>query len=215
MSSLDGVGGGSSKAKGFDASGLRGGRQKGSKAVAEDWGVVGRLDYVGVLGLTLGGSGFYGQTAHNRELDGVAVGGATTIVEGHGTYRARGWDLAALVAVSTVSDVAQLNQLKELEGDDSIGEEMLGWYLQAGYDVLRSVATEHQLLPYMRYEQVNTQRAVPDGFSIDPGKDVSILSLGLSWKPIPNAVLKSDYQIHTTGAETGVNQFNVALGYLF
>jgi hypothetical protein len=215
MTSLDGVGGGSSKAKGFDAGGLRGGRQKGSKAVAEDWGWVGRLDYVGTLGLTLGGSAFYGQTAHNREIDGETVDGALTILEGHLLYKARGWDLTGLLAYSTVGDVSQLNALKSLEGDDSIGEELLGWYVQAGYDVLRSTSTDHELLPYVRYEEVNTQRAVPSGFEIDPSRDLSVLSLGLAWKPIPNAILKADYNLHGTGAETGVNQFNVAMGYLF
>jgi hypothetical protein len=215
MASLDGVGGGSSKAKGFDPSGLRGGRQKGSKAVAENWGLAGRLDYVGTLGLTVGASSFVGKTAQGRELDGRTVDGTLTLLEGHALFRARGWDLTALVAWSSVGDVEALNELRELEPDETIGENLLGWYLQAGYDVLRRTDTDHQLLPYVRYETLDTQRSVPDGFAPDAEYDMTVLSLGLAWKPIPNAVLKTDYNLHSNGGDTGVNQFNVALGYLF
>jgi hypothetical protein len=35
------------------------------------------------------------------------------------------------------------------------------------------------------------------------------------WKPLLNVSLKADYQITSTEAETGVNQLNVNLGYLF
>lgn len=215
VNSLDGVGGGSSKAKGFDGSGLRGGRQKGSKALAEDFGFVGRLDYGGLQGVTVGGSAYYGETAHGRELDGQEIGGAALIWEGHLAYKARGWDIQALVASAELDEVEELNALKGLTGGESIGESMLGWYVQAGYDVLRSASTRHQLIPYFRYEAVDTQRSVPAGYSFDPSNDLTVLSLGMAWKPIANTVLKADYQIHGDRAETGVNQFNVSLGYLF
>jgi hypothetical protein len=35
------------------------------------------------------------------------------------------------------------------------------------------------------------------------------------WKPLPNVSLKSDYRIAHNEADTGVNQLNVNLGYLF
>jgi hypothetical protein len=215
VTSLDGVGGGSSKAKGFTEEGLRGGRQKASKALAEDFGGVVRVDYEGVRGLMLGGSAYYGKTTQGRELDGVEVGGAAFIREGHFRYLDRGWDVQGLFARASMANAAELNRLKGLSGDASIGDEMRGWYVQAGYDVLWSTASEHQLLPYMRYESVNTQRSVPSGFSEDPANDLSVVSVGLAWRPIANTILKADYQIHGNAAKTGVNQLNVALGYLF
>ena len=215
MSSFDGVGGGSSGASGFSAGGLRGGRQKGSRAASEDFGLVGRLDYVGAPGLLVGASAFRGETAHNRTVDGVEVGGATLIWDLHLDYKAAGLDLRALVAGASVDDVADLNELRGLTGASSIGEELLGWYVTAGYDVLRSTMSTHQLLPYVRYERLNTQRAVPASFAASPANDLSALSLGAAWKPIPQAVLKVDYNVHSNKASTGVDQLNVALGYLF
>jgi hypothetical protein len=35
------------------------------------------------------------------------------------------------------------------------------------------------------------------------------------WKPLPNISVKADYLVSSTEAETGVNQLNVNLGYLF
>lgn len=199
----------------FSASGLRGGRQKGSKALAEDFGVAGRLDYTGILGLNAGASVYTGETAHNATFAGDEVGGRVTIWDLHADYRARGFDLRALVARATVDDVPELNQMIGLTGTDGIGTEMLGWYLQAGYDILRGSNVEDQLIPYVRYERVNTQQEVATGFAADPATDVTITSLGAAWRPIPQAVLKADYQIRSNEAETATDQWNVSLGWLF
>ena len=213
VNSFDGAGTGA--AGGFGASGLRGGRQKGAAALAEDLAWVGRVDYQGLLGLTVGGSAFYGETAQNAELDGEEVGGGTLLWEAHADYQARGLDLRALVAGASVSDAAELSELRGLAGSSGIGERMLGWYVQAGYDVLRGGARPDQLIPYVRYERVDTQAEVPAGFTANPANDTSVLSLGAAWKPLVNVVFKADHQIHSNDAETGVNQLNLALGYLF
>jgi hypothetical protein len=62
---------------------------------------------------------------------------------------------------------------------------------------------------------VNTQVEVPTGFEINPANERSITVIGAQWQPITNIALKADYQLHTNEADTGVNQFNVALGYIF
>lgn len=215
MNGLDGVGGGSSKAKGFGAKGLRGGRQKGSKALAEDMAVVARIDYTGILGLLVGGSVYRGGSDQGRTLSDRELDVATTIWEVHGDYSARGLFLRGLFARATLKDVAALNALRELEGADGIGKAMEGWYVQAGYNVLRNTDTSHELIPFIRYESVNTQSAIAPGFAASPANDFEVTSIGFSWKPIANVVGKIDYQIHANRANTGLNQFNVALGYLF
>jgi hypothetical protein len=67
----------------------------------------------------------------------------------------------------------------------------------------------------VRYESVNTQESVPTGFAISPATERTVTVIGAAFKPIPNIVLKADYQMHKNEAKTGLNQFNVALGYLF
>lgn len=207
MNSLDG--------EGFSGSGLRGGRQKGARALAEDFSFLGRLDYTGTPGLILGASGHYGQTGMNRELDGQEVDGGVFIWDLHADWRVDGWVLRGLVAGAQVEEPLTLNELNGLTGSDGIGESMLGWYVEGAYDVLRGVDTSHQLLPYLRYEQVNTQRTVAEGFTADPANDMTVTEVGLSWKPVPQAVWKVGWQNHSNEADTGLDQWNFQIGWLF
>lgn len=196
----------------FSASGLRGGRQNGSEALAEDVGLAARVDYTGTLGLVVGGSVYVGESGQSD-----SVGARTVIAEGHAQVRAYGLDLRGLFAVATVEDVEQLNAGKGIApgSDASIGERLVGGYVQAGYDVLRRVGTVHELIPYVRYEMLNTQDEVPAGFLASPATERRIWSIGAAWKPIPNIAVKADYQVHSNEADTGVNQFNVNVSYLF
>ncbi len=218
INGFDGVGGGSSKAGGFSASGLRGGRQKGSKAVAEDFAAVARVDYEAVLGLTVGGSAYVGKAGQGNSspsAPGQTIGARTVIAEGHVQFRAYGFDVRGLAAVATVDDVAELNAAKGLAGSGSIGERLVGWYVDAGYDILHGVDTSHRLTPYLRYEQIDTQDKVPAGFTADPANDQDIVTIGISWRPITNIAVKADYQIRRNAADTAVDQVNVNIGYLF
>jgi hypothetical protein len=217
VNGLDAVGSGSSKASGFSAEGLRGGRQKGSKAVAENFAFVGRVDYVGLLGVTAGTSVYAGNSGQGATspLDGSTISALTVIWEGHAEVRARGFDVRALLALAFVDDVEHINAARELEGAESVGERQVGGYLQLGYDVLHHSRTVHQLIPYVRFEQVNSQDEVPEGYLADPANDLRVISIGAAWKPITNLVVKGDYQIRSNEADTGVDQLNVAIGYLF
>jgi hypothetical protein len=201
--------------RGFSAKGLRGGRQKGAKELAEDFSLIGRVDYTGLTGLMIGGSAMIGGTTHGEELAGEPVDGTTTIVETHAHYEGHGFRLRGLYAVATVDDVAELNALRGFTGAQSIGERLTGGYAQAGYDVLRFADVEHQLIPYVRFEALNTQARVPAGFSADPATERTAWLLGAMWKPIPQVALKADYQIHGNEAVTGIDQLNVNLSYLF
>ncbi|MFQ6045554.1 MAG: hypothetical protein ACE5PT_04225 [Gemmatimonadales bacterium] len=218
LNGLDALGGGTSGASGFSAAGLRGGRQKGSRAVAERFALVGRVDYQGILGLTIGTSAYVGESGQGAQsaIDpDKTVGARTLIWEGHGEYKARGLDIRALVAVAGLADAAEINALRGLTGTASVGERLFGWYVHAGYDVLRGSATAHALVPYVRYEQLDTQLRVPAGFRRDPMNDRRIVSLGARWKPITNISVSAEYQLQRNEARTGIDQINAHVAYLF
>lgn len=204
-------------ASGFSASGVRGGRQKGSEALADDFAWVGRLDYTGTPGLLVGGSFYTGDAGQDLiGPDGRGLGVGTTILEGHLEWKWRGWELRALAAQSEIDDVAALNQTLGLFGDDGVGEEQEGWYVQLGYDVFsRLPKGEMSLIPYARWEAYDTQARVPAGFLRDPARDVDSLTLGLAFKPLDKVILKLDYQDYDNEAGTALDQVNVAIGYLF
>jgi hypothetical protein len=200
-------------AAGFTSSGLRGGRQKGSTALAEDLALVGRLDWTGVDGLTLGVSAYQGDSA--QDLGGLDV--STSIVDLHAQYEWRGWRLRALAAQAELDQVDELNGELGLSGNQSVGEELTGWYAEAGYDLMSlwNVESRQSLTPFVRWEEYDTQAEVPGGFSANPARDVQALTVGLAWQPIGPVVFKLDFTDFDNDAGTGVDQVSVALGYSF
>ncbi len=203
-------------ASGFSAaSGLRGGRQKGSKSTAEDLAFVGRVDFDPVPGLMFGLSGFFGNSAQDATLAGKELDVAISLWDIHASYEWRGFGLRALYAQGSVGDVTELNALLGLAGTKSIGSRIEGWYGEAGYDVLASLDTKQELIPFVRYEDFDTQARVPAGFARDPANARSIWTYGFAYKPHPQVVIKLDYQDVDNEAGTGVDQVNAAVGYSF
>jgi hypothetical protein len=195
----------------FSSAGLRGGRQKGSKALAEDLAVAARADYTALPGLLLGGSAYFGGSGQGVTVGAEEVQANTVIWEGHASYQARGLDLRGLVAGATVDEADLLNAA----GAGGVAEQLGGGYVHAGYDVLRGTGTPQQLFPFVRYEWVDTQSEPADGVTPTGTDDVTAVLVGASWKPVPEVAVKADYQIHSTAAETGRNQFALVLSYLF
>ncbi|HEY0788238.1 MAG TPA: hypothetical protein VGE86_06315, partial [Thermoanaerobaculia bacterium] len=139
-----------------------------------------------------------------------------TIAELHADAKVRGWLLRALWATGEIGDAAQVNLANNLTGNKSVGEEFGGWYGEVGYDLGTVLPLgESAVIPFARYEEFNPQESVPSGFALDPSKDASVLTLGVSWKPLPQAVIKLDWQNYDNAAGRGVDQMNLALGYIF
>jgi len=197
-------------ASGFSDGGLRGGRQKGSQALADDLALVARVDYVDVPGLVLGGSGYYGDSGQSQAGLGSA---GTTIYELHGEWRSRGLWLRGLAAVADIDDVETLNNGLGFAGMDSVGERLEGFYAEVGYDVMPLIEPTSgcTVAPYLRWETIDTQAEVPGGFAADPANDEDILTYGLHVSPIPHLVFKAELQDRDQGADS----FNFGMGWVF
>jgi hypothetical protein len=205
------------RADGFSSAGLRSGRQKGALAFAEDFAWVGRLDYTATPGLLAGVSLYTGDSGQDlRHPSGSEIDATTTIWEGHVDWKWRGLQARALYAESSIDDVAELNQALGFTGSRSIGESLEGGYVQVGYDLFAHRGNDRRsLTPYARWETFDTQAEVPAGFTRDPARDVESLTLGLALQPLDQIIFKLDYQDYDNEADTGVDQWNVAVGYLF
>ncbi|HEV8336960.1 MAG TPA: hypothetical protein VGR67_11120 [Candidatus Polarisedimenticolia bacterium] len=194
--------------------GLREGRQGGSSAAAEDFALAGRLDFTGFASFLAGVSGYAGDSSQGA----VSAGARVTLADAHVQYQWRGLELRALWTQVAIHDADDLNAaLGILPGsNETIGEKLRGWYAQAAWDILSlRAASSVSLIPFVRYESLDTQARVPAGFSADPGNDRRILTMGLSWKPIAQIVVKADYQNASNDAGTGLDEFNLGLGWIF
>lgn len=215
LNGFDATGLGASGASGYTSNGFRDARQNGSKAIANDFAAVLRLDTTPVQGLIVGTSVYAGESGQTRkDNNGETIHGWTTIADAHVDYRWRGLEMRGLFAFANVGDAKEINDALGAPAS-GVAKNLMGYYAQVGYDVLQELETEQKLIPFFRYERVDTQYDVAAGYTEDLSKKRDFYTVGLSYKPIMNVVLKGDYQFQSNDASTGVDQWNLALGYLF
>jgi hypothetical protein len=208
-------------AEGFSASsGIRGGRGHAAEQPSDDMAIVGRLEYVGLPGVDLGLSVYQGgaNTTNNAALGDAAVG----IWEVDARLRAAGFDLRGVLASIRVDSADQIGSYlasipPPAGPQDPIGEEMMGWYLEAAYDVLKLMApsTDQSVVAFLRYEDFNTQESMPSGFTEDPANDRQVTTVGVAYFPIPDVALKADLENWEDGADNDGSRFNLAVAYQF
>jgi hypothetical protein len=198
----------------FSARGLRDGRQAGAKAKAETWAWAGRLDWTATPGLLFGFGAYWGESGQDlKEAQGKALAVPTSIYEAHGEWKPGRFTLRGLWAQAHLGDVRQLNTRLGLSGAAGVGRKMQGGYVELAYDLL--AADGRTLAPFLRWERLNTQKSVSSGFRANPANDEELFTLGLAYQPIPQLIFKADWQRVQNQARTGVNQWNLALGYVF
>jgi hypothetical protein len=195
----------------FDEDGLRSGRQKGNRTAAEDFALTGRLDWTDTPGLVAGASFYWGDTGQDGlDSAGLSVPDLnTTVVDLHVDWKTGPLWLRGLWTTAWIDDTARRNAVTS----DSLASRMDGFYVEAGYDVMSFLAPDsgQALYPFVRYEEVDTQSRLAPGANRVPGKSDTIRTFGLHWRPIPQVVVKADYQ----DFETGQDRFDLLLGYVF
>ena len=199
----------------FSSGGLRGGRQKGSKAKAENFAYTGRLDITPTPGVFFGGSFYSGGSAQGSLGSGKDLG--TTIVDVHSQAQVRGFDFRGLWANASIDDAVAFNLTNNLTGSKGLAEKMEGGYVMFGYNLLSQTSDigGPAFTPYVKFERVDTQAKMPVGYSRSLSTLNNWRTIGFEFKSIPNVVVKVDYMKNTNDAKSGLDQFNVALGYGF
>ena len=216
-------------ATGFSDEGLRGGRQNGGRALAEDLALVARADYTPWPELTLGGSLYSGQAGQDQKVNPTASPNAelgvpstlTTIAEAHVQYRSQGFQARALYTSAWVNDARELTDVLQASGElsatEAISGRMEGYYGEVSYDVwpwLRP-GDEKSLEPFLRLEWVDTQADVSDKFATNRNLKEWIYTVGTSFKPHPNVVLKFDYRNRSPREGDQADEINMGIGFVF
>jgi len=204
--------------RGFRAVNNRNARASGNRARIDDIAFVSRVEYDPIPGLKFGGSWFIGNTGQNESVDGEEIGGLFQMYEGDVQLQWRGLEARGLFVYTFLDDAELINLNNGFEGADSVGDEQFGWYVEVGYNLLSLVDLGQYFryfAPFIRYENLDTQKGVPSGFARNPANDRENLTFGFSYKPIPQVVIKADYQWRDNEADSANNQFNLGLGYVF
>ena len=214
-------------AKNFDSNGIRNGRQGGSQALAQNFGYVARMDYVpdALPGVTVGGSAYVGNSGQDQVYDGQKPNVLTQLYESHVQWKYRGlefrtlgsWGFVGNADILSADSKAKAIAAGKPENAQTIGSQNYGWYSEVGYDVLPLMFkdTPQYLAPFVRYEKLNTVAKAPTGYVSDPTKDQQVFQVGLSYKPIPQVVIKADYRNFVAKQGPLPDDFNLGFGFIF
>ncbi|WP_372846601.1 porin [Pontiella sp.] len=199
----------------FSASdGVRGGRIKergGLNAPA----ITGRIDLFPFdeQDLRLGVSAYYGGT------DNANKGGGSGAENNFGMYSA---DFEYTVSRLQVRGVVALGDQSDPENlPVGVGEQIFGWYLEAGVSVMpeswmSGKLVEADILPFVRYEEFDTQHKVLDGTVKDGANDRTDITVGVNLPLTQQLILKADYQFkYSKAAADPNNTFNLGMGWAF
>jgi opacity protein-like surface antigen len=205
-------------ATGFSDAGVRGGRQNGSRALAESLAWVGRLDWTPEPGLLLGGSVYVGNSGQSLQVNGNTLPSALlTFGELHAQYENGPFWFRGVFAMSHLDEAGTLNRLLSRPSDAPIANLMMGSYVEVAYDVwplLFGEASKY-LAPFFRVEYVDTQLRTPSGFDSNEENETWLFTPGLQFKPIPNVVLKAEYRNFQPRGGQIADEFSIGMGYAF
>jgi hypothetical protein len=203
--------------------GLRSGRQKGAESIISAPNFSFKLDYFGVTGLNIGLAGYFGKsqsTLYNGlskdDQDGKITADSsvigTSMVGLDMRYNKGGLQLKGQLIYNSLSNVMQYN---EFTGSD-LGSGMLGYYVEAGYNIFRHVNTKFEkLVPFMRYEKYDTHQAVSENATANAAFDRTDLTAGLGFWFTEGAVVKADFQWFFNGTDQQAQQLNLGIGFMF
>jgi hypothetical protein len=165
---------------------------------------------------TFGGS-FYGGDAGQgyRDTTGARVSPTVLIGEVHALFAWKGLTARALMAFGSLSQSAAVSEALGKAPDQYIGSRAWGGYVEAGFDVLTLVGSSMALSPFLRFEALDTQAAV-EGLGVkNPAFDRRVITTGIDFKPIPQVVVKANWQQITTMASQTLQQWDLGVGFVY
>jgi hypothetical protein len=198
-------------------SAIREGRQGGSQALATHPAGVVRLDWIGTAGLLVGGSYYVGNAWQQPQPAGTHLDPIVRLSEVHGKLEWHSLDVRALYVRGTLSQSVELSDQIGLVGNDRLGNAFFGGYVAAQYDVMPEISPGSRLglLPYVRYDESDTQDGVAPPGSEDPSLHMTALTLGVAFRPHPDVALKAERQLRRNETHTATSQWNLSLGWMF
>jgi DtxR family Mn-dependent transcriptional regulator len=195
--------------------GLAEGKQKGSEANAGRVATTGRLEYVGVRGLTVGASWWQGRSGFEfRPRFDVPV----TLAEADARYSRNRFEGRLQFAQVWIDNADQLNDAltRRVGVDPNIGSVLRGFYAEGGYRFIEG-ARIGDVGAFTRYENFDTQYRMAAGGIRLPQFDRDAWVFGATYWPDPDIAIKMDYSLvrNRSAVIQAPNSFNLGLGWWF
>lgn len=210
--------------------GFRGGRQKGIESYISAANFTGKVEYYGIRGLNVGLSGYFGKSqsmlydgvakdddAAMSTADSSAIG--ISMIGLDARYQYQGLELRGQFYYAGLSNTEQYNEFTaDADGTpNDLGSAMMGYYAEAGYNVLRLFSnTDKKLVPFVRYSNYNTHAAMEEPYTKNDAYNRNVITTGLTFHIAKGAVLKTDMQFFSDGTDADTKYiFNAGFGVMF
>lgn len=211
------------------ASGLREGRQKGSKAYMSSPALTGKVEFYGIKNLNIGLSGYTGKSQSrlfgklpkdNPDLAAKADSSAISIsmIGADARFKSDGLELRGQLYYTSISNADKYNVFTgNGTVNNDLGRKMFGYYAEAGYNIFKHFkGIDEELIPFFRYEFYNTHHAVESGTSKNLNYKNKVLTTGLTLKLDQKAVIKMDMQFTRSAATNQYSKvLNAGIGVMF
>lgn len=188
------------------------------------------LSYFGVPGLTVGGAISTGKAASVPAPPNAPIAGSqrVTLWEGHVRWTPDRFDLSALYARGTISNLAGTNASNP-GSPNPIPSSFYGYYVQGAYDVWQH--GDYRVSPFARWEVYNMGASyegtpgpviptgqipltgAPGDYGLWPRNQDRVWTIGANLYATPHVVLKLDYQHFMIN--NGFTRFDLGLGLNF
>ncbi|MBK8001890.1 MAG: hypothetical protein IPK15_25110 [Verrucomicrobia bacterium] len=214
-----------STAAGINASGgMRGARPRVRRADENNLAYSGRLHFNGMQGLDASSS-FY----VTRVTGSGGRSSTVALFDVEAAYRVpkTGLELRGDFAYWHIDAPGNLLANNNGSATDDVGDRMYGWYLEAAYHFWpeafkKGIASEMDLVPFIRFSQIVTQDDLSSGTELDNGTtNKDFLTAGVAWLLNPNFVIKADYRRNLDGtaaterSEVNQDYFQLGAGVFF
>ena len=213
-----------------DAGPLHATHQELALANAHDLSQYVALSYFGVPGLTVGGAVFTGKAAGVPAPPNAPIAGSqrVTLWEGHVRWTPGKFDLSALYAHGSISNLAATNASNP-GSPNPIPSSFYGYFFQAAYDLWQHGS--YRLAPFTRWEVYNLGASyagtpgpmIPEGdiplteapgdYGPWPRNNDRVWTIGANFYITPHVVLKTDYQHFLINDR--FTRFDLGLGVAF
>ena len=211
------------------SSGLREGRQKGSKAYVSSPAATGKIEFYGIKTLNIGLSGYFGKSQSklydklsdsntslkvkaDSSVVGIAMAGADA------RFQLKGLAIRGQVYYTSISNTEQYNIFTRTgTTNNDLGKSMLGYYVEAGYDIFNLFSIiDQELVPFIRYEFYNTHQSVDNSTNENLNYKNTLITTGITFRLNKRAVVKTDIQFISSALTYEYGKtFNAGIGVMF
>ncbi|MGV6862068.1 MAG: autotransporter outer membrane beta-barrel domain-containing protein [Putridiphycobacter sp.] len=172
----------------------------------------------------IGVGAYTGNTINNRQkpdLDGLD--GRVSIADFHLSINLTNWAVRGMFMYGHLNNADKITAANQNLSNNlnvkrtPVGSDMMGYFLEVGYDLLSLSKTEktQKLFVFTRYDYYDSMYKVEQGIFDNPRWERTVLTGGLNFMPTEDISIKTHYAHRILGTTEIERYFTLGLGFKF